>query len=148
MKYLKTFEASTIAQQLTRKWKKERDDGIDKNIPTISGRFYWKLKSINKSILKASLDKIKAPKKLVKEILSDIGDTPKRSYIEVWYNEEPFGDRYSWTRDKWGWSTWEPDKRLRGYYDRRYINGFKYMGVVKLSKEEINLLLDVEKYNL
>jgi len=148
-------------QQFERDFQKERDASVDKNIQPISGRYYWKIKADNLDIIKASLDKLGAPK----DIFLDIQICKRRGliavrrpllllrgkshFIEIWHNENfKSEDKNTWMSDEWSWMEWQHDKRLKGFDDLRYRRGYKYMGVVKLTQEEIELYTSMNKYNL
>jgi hypothetical protein len=149
---IKTFKIFELTmQQFSRQFRKERDDGVDKNIPEIPGRYYWKVKSDDFVVIGVSLDKIGAPKEMFNDIklCQRRGFLGKNHFIEVWHNENYKNeDVNNFTSDEWDWNVWEHDKRLKGFNDRRYKAGYKYMGVVKLTKEEIELYRAIDKYNL
>lgn len=145
----KLFELTM--QKFARDFQKERDASIDKNIPSIPGMYYWKIKADNLDIIKASLEKLGAPKDffLDIQICKRRGLIGKSHYIEIWYNKNfKSADKDTWMSEEWGWREWEHEKRLKGYDDLRYRRGYKYMGVVKLTAEEIELYTTMNKYNL
>lgn len=134
-------------QEFSRQFKKERDDSVDKNIPSIPGRYYWKIKADDLFIIKASLDKLGAPKRIFDDIFSSgrKGLIGKNHFIEIYHNENyKKEDKDKFTSEEWNWEIWEHDKKLKGFGDRRYKAGYKYMGVVKPEKEKISAI----KYNL
>lgn len=145
IKNFKLFELTY--QEFSRQFKKERDDSIDKNIPSIPGRYYWKIKADDFNIIKASLDKLGAPKEIFDEIcLSNRkGLIGKNHFIEIYHNENYKNeDKYKFSSLAWNWEIWEHDKKLKGFDDRRYQAGYKYMGVVKPEEERVAAI----KYNL
>ena len=130
---------------------KLRNASVDQNIPSIPGRFYWKIHKNSLGIIEASLHKIGAPKSLFDDIKSNIkaGSIGSSTDLEIWYTKDwKTTGRNTWLHKEWNWREWEHGKKLKGYHDYRYKAGYKYMGVVMLSKEEKELYSISHLYNL
>lgn len=145
----KIFELTM--QQFARNFKKERDASVDKNIEEKPGKYYWKIKADDLDIIYASLEKLGAPKKIFNDIqLSKRrGLFGKNHFIEVWHNENfKSENQNTWLSYDWDWREWAHDKKLKGFEDQRYKFGYKYMGVVKITPEEMEFYTAMNKYNL
>jgi len=155
-KIFEKWDISQIPSGLTSRrfadeFHKLRNASVDQNIPSIPGRFYWKIHKDSLGIIEASLDKIGAPKSLFYEIKSDINSNSLRSStdLEIWYTKDwKKTGKYTWLHKEWSWREWDHGKKLKGYHDDRYKAGYKYMGVVMLSKEEKEFYSISHLYNL
>lgn len=138
-------------KDIQREYKKLRNDSVDENISSKPGRFYWKIHKDSFGIIEASLDKIGAPRSFFYEIKRDIYSDliGSSTDLEIWYTKDwKTTGKLTWMHKEWSWRDWDHGKKLKGYNDERYKAGYKYMGVVKLSKEERDFFTNAINYNL
>jgi len=133
MKYLKTYESERSIKNAIRK---EMDDSV-KNIKSKPNLFYWRVRCDNKYVVKILLKKLKVPNKIINEIISGL-QYYKTRYITIGKNYVRWTYNYDIVK-------------IGGYSDKFHKRGFKYMGPIRLTnkeKEELELLIQLDKYNL